>query len=145
MLPVVFCLLQQPPFCGHCNKVLYKLIVPNMQSPQPGSCPYFARLRVAGGFGATKYLSGDSPYRPLAASGTCKTAFNPSCTLLQAPRPHSRRLAATQRYQHIAHGLLSITVPLKKLDFIGASNPSPNPCNPIPFAWPGQLLTYSDL
>ena len=131
---VIFCLWQHPPFCGHCRTVLYKLTVPYMQSPQPGSCPYFARLRVAGGFGATKYLSGDSPYRPLAASGTCKIALNPSGIFLQAPRPHSRRLAATQRYQHIAHGLLSITVPLKKLGFIGVSNPSPNPCNPITIA-----------
>ena len=129
----VFCLWQHPPFCGHCNKVPYILTAPFMQSLQPGCCPSFARLRVAGGCRARELLSYDSLHRPFAASGTCKTAFNPSGTLLQAPRPHSRRLAATHRYQLLYTGSF-LSEFLKKAFLIGGSNPPPNPCTFIPSA-----------
>ena len=96
MLPGVFCLWQQPPFCRHCRKSLYTITVTLGQSLQPGCCPYLARLRVAGAAGPVSILftHGDCTW-PFAAGGTCKIALNPSDILLQAPRPHSLRLAAT--------------------------------------------------
>ncbi len=65
---------------------------------------------------------------PLAACGTCKTVFNPSNILLQAPGHTRLRLTATHSYPLFTHCFLAVTV-FKKAFLIGGSN---RPQTPAP-------------